>query len=83
MTLHIEKATESVSIEADAFTWMTVHGNLQLALRHPGNHGASTEVAKNFVKALEAVLVGVGILDQADIDQGHSVESEQSKLLRS
>jgi hypothetical protein len=62
---------------------MAVHGNLTLALRHPGNQGPSTQVVKNFVEALEAVLVRVGILDQEDIDKGHAMESEQSKLLRS
>lgn len=83
MSLHQEKAAERVAVEADLFTWMTVHGNLLLALRHPGNQGPSANVARNFVEALEAVLLRGGILDQEDIDKSHEVEQQQGRLLRS
>ena len=83
MSFHAEKAHERVHVEADLFTWMSVHGNLQLALRHPENQGPSRKIVENFVEALAAVLVRGGIIDQADIDRGNRLEADEHRLMRS
>jgi hypothetical protein len=83
MSLHPEKAKIPCQIEADLFTWMTVHGNLQLALRHPENVGPSRAVMENFVQSLEEILVRGGIIDQEDIDRGRTLEKSQHRLMRS
>jgi hypothetical protein len=39
------------TVKASLLTWITVHGNLCLALRHPQNRGPSREWAVGFTKA--------------------------------
>jgi hypothetical protein len=77
MPFHQEHAEDPLQVEADAFTWMAVHGNLQLALRHPANQGPSRAVVQNFVNALGALLVQSHIIDQEDIDKGTALEARE------
>ncbi len=57
-----EKSTEQVEFRASLLTWTAVHGNLQLALRHPMNLGASRPYVEQFVNELGALLVARGML---------------------
>ena len=76
--MDITHARDQIEIEADAFTWMTVHGNLCLGLRHPNNTGPSRKIVENFVEALEAMLVKSGLLSEEDVVSIHQVERQQS-----
>lgn len=58
----IAKANESHEFRATLLTWTAVHGNLQLALRHPMNIGASRTMVETFVKDLGVWLVERGLL---------------------
>jgi hypothetical protein len=64
----ISKARIEVAVGADLLTWMAVHGNLLLALRHPGNGGAVAAVMRDFVNGLGRMLVDQGILTQAELE---------------
>lgn len=69
------KAREMHAFRADLLTWTTVHGNLQLALRHPANVGASRAIAENFVKELGAFLVARGFLTAATLEEAERREA--------
>jgi hypothetical protein len=58
----IAKAREQGSISAELIVWVAVRGNLQLALRHPQNVGASRAWVEQFVKDLGLYLVERGLL---------------------
>ncbi len=62
------KARDEVRVVADLMTWLTVHGNLSLALRHPGNVGPSRKVVEVFLEQLGRGLVENGFLSEAELD---------------
>ncbi len=57
-----KKALEMAEFRASLLTWTAVHGNLQLALRHPMNLGASRPYVERFVNELGHFLVARGML---------------------
>jgi ABC-type nitrate/sulfonate/bicarbonate transport system ATPase subunit len=65
---NVEVAKNPLMIEADLLTWMTVHGNILLALRHPENTGETRAIAQRFVDELGRKLVEGGIINQAELD---------------
>lgn len=70
-----QKLAETWStVEAPLLTWMTVHGNLCLALRHPGNSGASRKLCTDFVKTLSDLLVDTGAMTREQIDAANRIE---------
>jgi hypothetical protein len=50
-----------IGVDADALTWMTVLGCVQLALRHPEYNGPSTKIAREFSDALGHKLLDEGV----------------------
>jgi hypothetical protein len=70
-------AMNSLLIEADLLTWMAVHGNLLLALRHPENTGESRQIVERFVEALGKRLIEGGIISQAELELTKAVEGVQ------
>jgi hypothetical protein len=50
-----------ITVIAPAYVWMTVLGNMQLALRHPENTGESAEIARQFGDALLEKLIAEGV----------------------
>jgi hypothetical protein len=46
-----------ITVEAEAYVWMTLLGNMQLALRHPENQGESANIARQFGDALLEKLI--------------------------
>lgn len=65
-----------VSVEAPMLSWVTVHGNLCLALRHPSNRGQSRQICLNMVKQLSEMIVAGGIMTQEEMDQANRVERQ-------
>ena len=72
------KAEDLAAVEADLLTWMAIHGNLCLALRHPGNQGPSAQLVSDFAHALLAMLIDRGLLSPAEADQVSRVEVEET-----
>ena len=56
------KAREQGTVSAELIVWVAVHGNLQLALRHPMNFGASRPMVQQFIQQLGIWLVEKGML---------------------
>ena len=76
------KALNRVSIEASLLDWMTIHGNLCLALRHPQNTGDSRAVLIAMVHRIGKMLVKGGMLTQAELDYATQVEQDQHGMER-
>ena len=73
-----EKALlKTAEIRANLLTWLTVHGNLCLALRHPENRGASRSYVVQFTKQLGQALVKWGVITQAQLREAHKLELEE------
>lgn len=51
-----------ITVIADAIIWLTVMGNLDLAIRHPGNSGPSAVMAREFRDALREKLLDEGVI---------------------
>jgi hypothetical protein len=65
------------TVKANLLTWITVHGNLCLALRHPQNQGPSRKVAVMFTKALGKALVEWGALTPEQLEEAEKLEAEE------
>jgi hypothetical protein len=50
-----------ITVEAEAYVWMTLLGNMQLALRHPENQGESANIARQFGDALLEKLIAESV----------------------
>jgi len=75
--MDLSKAKLMFEVHADAMTWMAVHGNLCLALRHPANRGESREQMIAVIHQLGENLVACGLLTQAEMDDAMRYEFEQ------
>jgi hypothetical protein len=78
MSLDIEKALETAMIEESLFVWMTIHGNLCLALRHPGNQGSSRGYTVAFVEKLGRLIVERGLWTQEQLEHAQAVEQQET-----
>lgn len=65
------------TITASLLTWITVHGNLCLALRHPQNRGPSRKLAVEFVKELGKALVEWKALTPEQLKAAEKLEVEE------
>ena len=65
----LTRLSPSSPVEAPAIVWLSVIGNLQLALRHPENVGASRQMVEEFARALLGKLFLEGVLtpDQMNV----------------
>ena len=50
-----------ITVVAPAYMWIMVLGNMQLALRQPGNTGASAEMSREFGDRLLEKLIAEGV----------------------
>jgi len=66
----------NASVTAPMLTWVTVHGNLCLSLRHPQNAGQSRELCLQMVRHLSKLIVDAEIMTQEEMDQANRVEQE-------
>lgn len=77
--MDITKARVRVSVRAELWVWMAVHGNLCLALRHPQNTGPSrVHGIEGFVCHLGKLLVEHGILTAEELAQAENFEKTAS-----
>jgi hypothetical protein len=65
------------TIEASGVVWVTVHGLLCLALRHPEMTGDSRKIALEFVSNLGRGLVAWGILTADELTLVEQTEAEK------
>lgn len=77
----LAKAREQGSVSAELIVWVAVHGNLQLALRHPMNIGASRMMVETFVKDLGVWLVERGLLTPEVLAEADRREGEFQRLV--
>jgi hypothetical protein len=70
-------AKTSATVKANLLTWITVHGNLCLALRHPQNRGPSRKWIVDFTKALGKALVEWGALTPQQLEEAEKLEAEE------
>lgn len=67
-------------METNLLTWVAVHGNLCLALRHPKNFGASRPYVVNFVKVLGRNLVRWGAITEEQLKKAERIERERGNV---
>lgn len=65
------------SMKADLVTWLGIHGNLCLALRHPQNKGPSRAFLVAFVKRLGWNLVEWGAITEEELRHAEQTEREE------
>jgi len=70
--------TEPHSVEVNGLMWIAIHGNLQLALRHPHNTGPSRTLVLAFVLELGDRLVEWGVLTAEELQLSRLMEQVES-----
>lgn len=68
---------KKVHVEANLLTWLTIHGNVCLALRHPQNTGESRAYAVAFVKFLGRMLVECDVITEEQLRKLEKLEAEE------
>ena len=71
-----QKFLSPAQVTANHLTWLAVHGNLCLALRHPANKGPSRQWVLTFVKDLGKALVKWGVITEEELKQTEKTEIE-------
>lgn len=71
------KAAEMTTLVAPLQTWLTVHGFLCLALRHPDIPAASRDRMLDFVKKLGNIFVVTGLLTEFELSMVERVEEQE------
>ncbi len=66
------------SVETNLLTWLAIHGNLCLALRHPQNKGASRPLVMKFVKELGDKLLEWKVITEEQLAAAQCLEQEES-----
>jgi hypothetical protein len=69
--------THKAQVTTDLLTWLGVHGNLCLALRHPGNRGPGRRLIIAFVKNLGKTLVNFGVITESQLKAAEKLEIEE------
>ena len=67
--------TRKVAITTDMITWLNIHGNLCLALRHPENRGPSRIYIAAFTKMLGHFLVDSGAITEQELQAAENFEA--------
>jgi hypothetical protein len=70
------------AISVSNLTWISVHGCLCLALRHPGVSGELRKRALEFTKSLGTTMVEAGAWTQEQLRAIEKVEAEEGGLFR-
>jgi hypothetical protein len=79
LDINIDKALDTVGVEAPQWVWLAVHGYLCLGLRHPMAGGEAREAALAFVNRLSAKLVECGLVSQEFMDRANHYEQEHER----
>lgn len=61
-----ETMSKMIPVQTEALVWLAVLANIDLALRHPKNDGASARVCEHFADELRKKLLGEGILSKEE-----------------
>ena len=77
---NMTKAGNRVSVHATLHALLVVHNNLILALRQPGNHGRSSDMAAEFVEQLGKQMVAEGFLTSMELEDLYCTVSEGQHL---
>jgi hypothetical protein len=64
-------------VNAEMICWLTVHGNLCLALRHPSNVGESRRIAIRMLETISRLIVDAGVMTQEEIDAASEYEVQE------
>lgn len=75
--MNIDRANVEHTVAASLLQWMTVHGYLCLALRHPGATGPSRNLAVDFVEQLGELLVNGGLLSRTELEEAQQLEFQE------
>lgn len=78
--MDISKALIPAEVVATLHEWLTVHGNLCLALRHPENTGPSRVLIVGMIYRIGKILVEGGVLTQEELNFATRVEQEEFGL---
>lgn len=70
-----ELIRQPVAIELPLYGWLSVHGNLLLALRHPENNGKSRQLIEDVAGMLEGLFLDSGLLTEAQVLNMHQQEA--------
>jgi len=68
---------KTAQVTTNYLTWLGVHGNLCLALRHPMNKGPSRQWVFAFVQDLGKSLVKWGVLTEQELKKIEKTEIEE------
>lgn len=77
--MDLTKMLDTVRIEETFYVWLTIHGNLCLALRHPMNSGPSRDYLIPFVDKLGRLLVEHGLLTAQELELAQRVEQSYAQ----
>jgi len=72
-----QRLNKKAAISVPLITWVAIHGNLCLALRHPENVGDSRKLVLNFVKELGQFLVHCKVFTKSQLEAMEKVEIEE------
>lgn len=82
MMVDASKAMENRTVDGTLLEWLTVHGNLCLALRHPQNDGPSRATVVSMIHRIGKLLVEGGILTREELNFATRVEQDEHGLER-
>jgi len=71
---------KKAAISVPLITWVAIHGNLCLALRHPENVGDLRKLVLNFVKELGQFLVRCKVYTKSQLEAIEKVEIEEGSI---
>jgi hypothetical protein len=76
---HRPALRQDLTVIASGITWMAVHGNLCLALRHPKNTGPSRQLIDDFLLQLGGYLVDAGVLTAEELAEAEGLEATERR----
>jgi hypothetical protein len=81
-SMDTRNALKHVTVDGTLLDWLAVHGNLCLAMRHPGNDGPSRSIVVSVIYRLGKVLVDEGILTPDELESATRLEVNEHGLER-
>jgi len=72
------QVTTEATVTTNLLTWLAIHGNLCLALRHPKNSGPTRQYIIKFVKELGQKLVEWKVITPQELQAAEHLEQEES-----
>ncbi len=76
MNLDPDLLRERATVELPMITWLAIHGNLCLALRHPNNAGPSRLKIIEAIQVLSGIIIAAGVMTQQEMDEANKFERQ-------